>query len=153
MFPLHHCHQGLTLCNAGQGRRNLVCLYWTGFLGLHYTWVEASLQDLAISDFKVARPLQGHQHSSWRTPVLKLSSNSTVPVAWIVEPSTDSQFNYELIIFTFQGMELHDDVTWILKLWENCLKEDNSLGLAINGVTYAVSQYVKFRACLTCERK
>ena len=31
--------------------------FWTGFLGLHYTWVKAGLQDLAISDSKVARPL------------------------------------------------------------------------------------------------
>ena len=53
MFPLHHCHQGLTSCNAGHGRRSLVCLYWTGFLGLHYAWVKACLQGLAISDSKV----------------------------------------------------------------------------------------------------
>ena len=46
-----------TLWNAGYGRRNLVCLFWTGFLGLHYTWVDASLQGLAISDSKVATPL------------------------------------------------------------------------------------------------
>ena len=46
-----------TPCNAGHGRRNSVCLFWTGFLGLHYTWVEAGLQGLAISDSKVARPL------------------------------------------------------------------------------------------------
>ena len=39
------------------------------------------------------------------------SSNFTIPVAWIEEPATDSQFNYELIIFAFQGKELHDDVT------------------------------------------
>ena len=42
---------------------------------------------------------------------LKPTSNLTIPVAWIAEPATDSQFNYELIIFAFQGMELHDDVT------------------------------------------
>ena len=46
-----------TPCNAGHGRKNSDCLFWTGFLGLHYTWVKAGLQDLAISDSKVARPL------------------------------------------------------------------------------------------------
>ena len=65
-------------------------LCWTGFLGLHYTWVEAGLQGLDISDSKVAQPLQGRQQSSWRTPVLNPSSNSIVPVAWIIEPDTYS---------------------------------------------------------------
>ena len=31
--------------------------FWTGFLGLHYTWVKASLQGLTISDSKVTRAL------------------------------------------------------------------------------------------------
>ena len=44
MFPLHHCCQSQTPRNAGHGRRNSVCLYRTGFLGLHYTWVKAGLQ-------------------------------------------------------------------------------------------------------------
>ena len=61
-------------CNAGHGRGNSVCLYWTGFLGLHYTWVKVGLQGLAISDSKVERQLQGHQQSSWRTPILNSSS-------------------------------------------------------------------------------
>ena len=46
-----------TPCNAGHGHRNSSCLFWTGFLGLHYTWVKAGLQGLAISDSKVAQPL------------------------------------------------------------------------------------------------
>ena len=43
--------------NVGHGRRNLFCLFWTGFLGLHYTRVKACLQGFAILDSKVARPL------------------------------------------------------------------------------------------------
>ena len=39
------------------GRRYLVCLYRTGFLGLHHNWVKAGLQCLAILDSKVAQPL------------------------------------------------------------------------------------------------
>ena len=46
-----------TPCNAGHVRRNSICLFWTGFLGLNYTWVKAGLQGFAISDFKVAWPL------------------------------------------------------------------------------------------------
>ena len=68
----------LTSCNVGQGCRNLVCLSWTGFLGLHYTWVKAGLKGLAILNIKVVWSLLGHQLSSWRTPVLKPSSISTV---------------------------------------------------------------------------
>ena len=46
-----------TSCNAEHGCMNLVCLFRTGFMELHYTWVKAGLQGLAISDPKVARPL------------------------------------------------------------------------------------------------
>ena len=32
-----------TPSNAGHGRRNSVFLFWTGFLGLHYTCIKAGL--------------------------------------------------------------------------------------------------------------
>ena len=35
---------------------------------------------------------QGHQQPPKRTPVLKPSSNSNVPVAWITEPTMDSRY-------------------------------------------------------------
>ena len=46
---------------------------------------------LAVTMGLVRTP-QGHQQSSWRTPVLKPSSNSTFPEAWITEPATDPRF-------------------------------------------------------------
>ena len=79
------------MLDSGHGHRNLVCLCWTGFLGLHNTWVKAGVQALVISYSKVMRPLKGHQQCSWRTPVLKPTSNFSVPVAWITAPTTDSQ--------------------------------------------------------------
>ena len=40
--------------NVGHGLRYLVCLYWTGFLGLHYTWVKAGLRGLPISELRAS---------------------------------------------------------------------------------------------------
>ena len=34
------------------GHRNLVCLYWTSFLGLRYTWVKTVLKGPTISDLQ-----------------------------------------------------------------------------------------------------
>ena len=39
-------------CIEGHSRRNFICLYWSGFLGLHYPWVKVGLKGLAISDLK-----------------------------------------------------------------------------------------------------
>ena len=36
---------------------------------------------------------QGPQHPLGRTPVLKPSSISNVPIGWIIEPTTDSWLN------------------------------------------------------------
>ena len=44
---------------------------------------------LAFTKGYVQTP-QGHQQSSWRTPVLKPSSNSGLPIAWITAPATDA---------------------------------------------------------------
>ena len=49
--------------------------------------VKAGLISLVISDSRVMRPL--HQQSSKWPSVLKLSSNSTLPVAWNIAPITD----------------------------------------------------------------
>ena len=38
------------------------------------------------------QPLQGHQQSSWWTPVLKPSSNPTILVVWVTKPTADSQY-------------------------------------------------------------
>ena len=47
----------------------------------------------------LVRTPQGHQQSSWRTPVLKPSSNSGLPYAWITAPATDAS----LIKYIFLG--------------------------------------------------
>ena len=41
--------------------------------------------------------------STRRTSVLKPSSNSTVPVAWIIEPTTDSRFQNSIIFLKTSG--------------------------------------------------
>ena len=45
----------------------------------------------------LVRTLQGHQQSSWRTPVLKPSSNSGLPIAWITAPATDASLNQKVL--------------------------------------------------------
>ena len=45
----------------------------------------------------LVRTLQGHQQSSWRTPVLKPSSNSGLPYAWITAPATDASLGFDWI--------------------------------------------------------
>ena len=44
---------------------------------------------LAVTMGLVQTP-QGHQQSSWRTPVLKPSSNSSLSIAWITALATDA---------------------------------------------------------------
>ena len=44
----------------------------------------------------LVRTPQGHQQSSWRTPVLKPSSNSGLPIAWITAPATDAS-SFEML--------------------------------------------------------
>ena len=42
--------------------------------------------------FTLLQSPQWYQQPPWRTSVLSLSSNSTVPVAWIIEPTTESWY-------------------------------------------------------------
>ena len=51
----------------------------------------------------LVRTPQGHQQSSWRTPVLKPSSNSGLPYAWITAPATDASLE-ELSLTRWQQM-------------------------------------------------
>ena len=82
MFPLHHCLQGLTLCNAGHDRGNLVCLNWTGFLGpchirLQSNAANLEAQAILLEDsrpqgiLKLHRPSSLDYSASQGRPVLK----------------------------------------------------------------------------------
>ena len=42
------------------------------------------------------QPPQGHQQPPGRTPVLKPSSNSTVPVTWFIKPATDFRLEHHV---------------------------------------------------------
>ena len=49
---------------------------------------------------------QGFQQPPGRASILKPSSNSTVPVAWITEPTTDSRCGNFVFNVNFQGQKL-----------------------------------------------
>ena len=61
--------QAVQSSKAGHGHRNLGCLYWKGFLGIHYTWVKNSLKDHDILD------LQGRAITKGSQAVLKEDSH------------------------------------------------------------------------------
>ena len=98
-------------------KRNLVCLYWSGYnticthqrnpttawrghfelLGFPPGPNRTSLDNLATPGSpkvsmltpSLVRTLVQHVTQCSRTPVLKPSSNSGLPIAWITEPATD----------------------------------------------------------------
>ena len=98
-------------------KRNLVCLYWSGYYTIcthqrnpttawrgHFELLgfppgpnRTSLDNLATPGSpkvsmltpSLVRTLVQHVTQCSRTPVLKPSSNSGLPIAWITEPATD----------------------------------------------------------------
>ena len=82
----------------------------------------------------LVRTPQGHQQSSWRTPVLKPSSNFGLPIAWITAPATDANLylynSYSLYLFFMKNMgfiHVHIKVLIVLLKQKICVTIWNSL--------------------------
>ena len=110
-------HPTYTLFSQNSKKRNLVCLYWSGYYTIcthqrnpttawrgHFELLgfppgpnRTSLDNLATPGSpkvsmltpSLVRTLVQHVTQCSRTPVLKPSSNSGLPIAWITEPATD----------------------------------------------------------------
>ena len=110
-------HPTYTLFSQNSKKRNLVCLYWSGYNTIctlprnptsagrgHFELLgcppgpnRTSLDNLATPGSpkvsmltpSLVRTLVQHVTQCSRTPVLKPSSNSGLPIAWITEPATD----------------------------------------------------------------
>ena len=76
---------------------------------------------LAVTMGLVRTP-QGHQQSSWRTPVLKPSSNSGLPIAWITAPATDASLANHLKYVLFKLLNLSFHPYFLIKHYSDHLK-------------------------------
>ena len=80
------------------GHRNLVCLYWTSFLGLRYTWVKTVLKGPTISD------LQGNTVNIGAQGILLEVQSSYRPQ---IPPSQYTANTYSHIVMYVMG-EIYD---------------------------------------------
>ena len=85
---------------TGHSHRSFVCLFFDRFQGLHYSLAQISLKGVTIFDLTLVQAFSRQLLSTSLTPILKLSLNSYLPIAW----STELPFDILLFGLCYQNV-------------------------------------------------